>query len=367
MIVLQITPQLPPAVNGLGDYSLRLAQQLRKDFGIETHFLIDDPDCSASAIDGFPVHQIEARTASALLSARTRCPSLTSVLLHYVGYGYAKRGAPLWLIKGLENWQRHYGDVPLLTMFHEVYASGPFWTSSFWLSPLQKHLAARLSRLSDFCLTSRQGYAEILRELGQNKHHSISVLPVFSNIGEPTQTPLPLKDRRRRLVVFGGRYSRLRVYQNSLSVLKEVCRALEIEEVIDVGPATGLAASRINGAPIVQMGKMPAEKISSLLSDSIAGYLDYDPAFLAKSTIFAAYCAHKLIPICATYNASQVDGLEVGKHYWSVSGQTVELSLIRGQQIADHAYAWYQQHNLSVQARNLISKLRGCGRSFMHV
>ncbi|MFZ4728709.1 MAG: glycosyltransferase family 1 protein, partial [Pseudanabaena sp.] len=68
------------------------------------------------------------------------------VLLHYVGYGYAKRGCPVWLVDGIQRWKNLYPDRLLVTMFHELHASGtPPWTSSFWLSPLQKNLVTRLA------------------------------------------------------------------------------------------------------------------------------------------------------------------------------------------------------------------------------
>ena len=42
MIIIQIVPRLPPSVDGLGDYALSLAFQMRQDFGIETHFIVGD-------------------------------------------------------------------------------------------------------------------------------------------------------------------------------------------------------------------------------------------------------------------------------------------------------------------------------------
>ena len=43
MNIIQIVPQLLPVINGVGDYALNLARQLREDFGIETHFIVNDP------------------------------------------------------------------------------------------------------------------------------------------------------------------------------------------------------------------------------------------------------------------------------------------------------------------------------------
>lgn len=346
--VISIVPRLPPATDGLGDYALRLARELQVSCGIESRFIVCDPEWSGQdEVEGFLANRLKDCSAASLKSSLTSHQPVSAVLLHYVGYGYAKRGAPLWLIDGLEKWRRENSGTNLLTMFHEISATGPIWTSSFWLSSLQKHLAARLSRLSDACLTSRQGYADILNVLSRNKHSSIATLPVFSNIGEPEQTPPPLKDRKRHLVIFGGRSNRLRVYENSLMMLERACRALAIEKVIDVGPPAGLRDSQVNGIPLVQMGQRPAAEISALLSDAVAGFFDYHTAYLAKSTIFAAYSAHRLIPVSASCDAAQVDGLEAGKHYWTANSQEKTLSLTDGQAIADNAYAWYQTHKLS--------------------
>ena len=76
-----------------------------------------------------------------------------SVVLQLSGYGFDKRGAPLWLLKEIEGRRRHIKSFGVF--FHELYAFGPPWSSSFWLSPVQRHIACRLAVLSDFWMTSR--------------------------------------------------------------------------------------------------------------------------------------------------------------------------------------------------------------------
>lgn len=352
MQIISIVPDLPPAIDGVGDYALNLAKRLSKDFGVETYFIVGNPSwVRPKNVEGFLASQVTVRSAATLLSLlHTNCQQACIVLLHYVGYGYAKRGCPVWLVNGLEQWRRASKNRSLVTMFHEVYATGPIWASSFWLSPVQKNLAVRLSRLSDRCLTSKQGYAKMLCELSVGKHTQIPTLPVFSNIGEPEQVP-PLTQRPRRLVVFGGTSSRQRVYQRSCRALEMTCQELEIEEILDVGPPTELDISPVNGIPVVAMGKRTTSEISKILLSSIAGFFDYHTEYLTKSTIFAAYCAHGLIPIGTFYSDVQVDRLEAGKHYWLADRPMGRLTLEVGQAIADNAYAWYQTHNLSAQAK----------------
>ena len=219
MPIIQIVPQLPPAINGLGDYALNLACQIRNDHALETEFIVCDPVWKGeSEIEGFPVHQSNSRSSTDLIAQLNQLQA-TTVLLHYVGYGYAKKGCPTWLIKALERWKASHPNSRLVTMFHEPYASGPIWTSAFWLSSLQKQLATRLARLSDRCVTSNEIVTSILeRMVNPTTQADIITLPVFSNVGEPDHLK-PLADRPRRLVVFGSRGIRKRVYEQAYANL----------------------------------------------------------------------------------------------------------------------------------------------------
>lgn len=348
--IVQIVPRLCPPVDGVGDYVLHLARQLRRAHHVESSFLVGEPNWKGpESIEGIRVAVLPARTAQSFY-ANVRLQNASNLLLlHYVGYGYARRGCPLWLLNSLKEWKRQPSAAYLITMFHELYAFGPPWRSSFWLSPVQRKIAMNLARLSDALLTNRQAYAATLREW---KGGEVPVLPVFSNVGEPAVIP-PLKDRPRRLVMFGK--DRSRIYRKCLPALKEACRQLEITEIYDIGPASFRRVSRIDGMPVIQMGEMPIHEVSSLLLKSYAGFFDRPTNLLAKSGVFAAYCAHGLLPITCRYTGDQ-DGLERGRHYLVLKGLSASLPLSELQLIADNAHRWYQNHNLQTQAR-LISSL----------
>jgi hypothetical protein len=358
MLVIQVVPALPPAINGLGDYALNLACQLHQEFGMETHFVVGDPRWKGTnEIEGFPISILPQRSGAAVVSALLDAGSPPApVLVHYVGYGYAKRGCPVWLIDGLKRWRTKGSDRFVVTMFHELYAFGPPWTSSFWLSPLQKNLAIRLACSSDRILTSRQGYAEQLYQLSRGNHIQIPTLPVFSNLGEPKQVPL-LAERKRRIVVFGSPSNRLRVYRESLAELELTCKLLGIEEIWDIGSTTGISLSTVSSVPVVELGKQSATEISGFLLNSFAGFFNYTPMYLAKSTIFAAYCAHGLLPVSHVGNPVPMDGIMEGKQFWTPAKTEDENSLEQLQAIADNARAWYHTHNLSVQAKTFADLL----------
>jgi len=352
MYIIQIVPALPPSINGLGDYALNLARQLRDDFEIDTHFVVADPSWLDSGhIESFPVLKLSNRSQYVLLNVLQMPQDCLTVLLHYVGYGYAKRGCPDWLVSGLSKWKANSPKVQLITMFHEVAASGPPWTSAFWLSGLQHQLAKRLVQTSDRVITSKRSYAELLQCYAPGRFDSIPTLPVFSTVGEP-QNPSSLAERTRRLVIFGGRSQRSKVYKNSFEQLRQICSHLDIQHIFDIGPPLDSLPPYVGTVPITANGCLPSEAVSAILSDSIAGFFSYHPAFLGKSTILAAYCAHRVIPVSATMSEFLEEGLQPGKHYALPSQYNTEkCDMVLMQAIADNAYHWYQSHCLASQTQ----------------
>ncbi|TYQ23359.1 glycosyltransferase family 1 protein [Pseudanabaena sp. UWO311] len=348
--VISIVTRLPPAIDGVGDYALNLARQLRKDYNIQTQFIVGNPDWKGEAeIAGFSVNQV-TDSNSDQLTTLFEGDRTSPVLLHYVGYGYAKRGCPIWLVDGMQRWKNLYPDRLLVTMFHELCASSYLpWQSSFWLSPLQKSLVTRLAKLSDRCITSKQSYSDILVKLSNGKHKQIQALPVFSNVGEPKQNR-PLSDRQKQLVIFGSVANRIRVYRESQEALNSACQSLDIQSILDLGTPTGIEPQTIGNVPILELGMQPAEKISEIMADAIAGFLNYNPNFLSKSGIFAAYCAHGLLPINVRGSDIPIDKIKLGEHYW-ISSKVELKDIERMQAISNNAHAWYSSHNLSSQSK----------------
>jgi hypothetical protein len=327
MRIIQIVPHLPPPYEGLGGNALALAGGLAEHFGVASSFVA--------------ARTLPARRAADLIAALEAAGD--RVILHYAGYGYQRRGCPVWLVRGVLGWRRRGTGRRLITLFHEVAASGPPWRSSFWLRPLQRRLAAALSRGSDGLVTPLPLYAGLLRRWAAGRE--VTVLPVVSNVGEPAAVP-PLGERERRIVVFGGSGVRQRAYGPYLPVLAEAVRILGATEVLDVGSPLPLPATA-GGVPVRALGALPAAEVSGLLLGSAAGFMVYPPTFLSKSGIFAAYCAHGTLPVCASDGRQSGDGApSPGRHYWDGSA----ASAGDFQAVADAARAWYLEHSGERQA-----------------
>lgn len=329
--IVAIVPKLPPAIDGLGDYGFQLAQQLDQTYGWKTRFIVGEP-----TTEDFQVTSVSARSREALIK---QLPAIdTPILLHYAGHGYATRGCPVWLVQALTQWCNAGGC--LVTMFHELYATRPIFSSATLTRHLQKRLAVQLMQLSDRTFTSNESYAVKIHHLSQK---SAIVLPVFSNVGECLYLK-PLTARSRNLIVFGSPRSRQEIYRRSH--LEQVCRDLEIETIIDIGAALSFKLNRVGTVPVQSRGVQSAEQISAILSDAIAGIVSYPTALLAKSGIFAAYCSHGVLPIVLSPQIANQDGLEANRHYWWLPSPVPDSI----QAIATAAHHWYQTHSLQIQA-----------------
>jgi hypothetical protein len=337
MRLLEIIPSL--SVDGVGGYAQRLGEAFSEQ-GIR----VDHLACALGEESG---EVLPARTAEALEAAleqwwrREEGPA--GVLLHYAGYGYQKRGCPVWLASGLGRWLARGDGRRLATFFHEVNAFGPPWRSSFWLSPLQRRLAAALAGASCGIATSLPLYRDALHRWVPRR--SIAVLPVFSAVGEPAEVP-PLAYRKRRLAVFGGAGTRLRAFREHRADLETACESLDAEEVLDIGPPIEGPTTTAGGRPIRRMGVIPATEVGELLLTCRAGFLAYPPGFLPKSTVFAAYCATGVVPVCASSQRNGGSSLTPGEQYLIPRPGQPREDL---QAVVDRAREWYREHRLERQ------------------
>jgi len=261
--IIQIVPRLAPSIGGVGDYASLLARSLRDEHEIQSSFLVGDPAWRGPArLDRLSVERIDDPQAHQLERHLEKL-SADLVLLHYVGYGYQKRGCPVWLVNGLKNWKRKHPRRRLVVMFHELFASGRPWQSSFWTSPLQRSLAKSLALLSDHCLTNLTRSAQALSAMSGRPQSAFTVLPVFSNVGE-LPAMRPWRQRKSRMIVFGSAAWRRQAYREHEIDLTRACRALDIDTIVDLGPPCG----QLPKLPFAQVvaGILPAESIGRQLA-----------------------------------------------------------------------------------------------------
>jgi hypothetical protein len=359
--LIHIAPELPPTVGGLADYTAILSQRVVEvsDGAVET-VLVHSGHKPTEAVEvDFPSVDLSG-TCSATALAETierlagEAEGPAVVLLEYSGYGYAKRGAPLWLVRGVR--QVCGGNaLPLMTMFHELYATGPPWTSAFWMSPVQVHVLERLVRLSCAVLTNRVASAQRLRQYVR-KGVPVRARPVFSNVGEPDYLP-EFGEREPYSVVFGGSKMKQRLYSDlNLSHVREM-QCAGIERIVDVGAPVD-SPGEVHGLPIEQQGLQPAQAVQDVLLSARAGLLHHPISHLTKSGIWSSYAAHG-VPSLIVSEPQTTTEISEGEHYvrLTVDGELPSTGHLRS--VGAKAWEWYQKEAESrTTAKHVMDLLR---------
>lgn len=280
--IVQVVPQTRTRHDGVSAFAVALAESLgRSGVASElTEAFAEGPESSAAAARSPALRALTPRDA---------------VLVHYVGYGYHPRGVPRALVDLVRDLRASQGPGAVGVAFHEIYASGPPWRSSFWLLPLQRRIARRLLRLAGSASTSLPLYRDLLFRLARERQ--VELLPIPSTVGEPAEIP-GWAERRNAIVVFGTRAVRARAWLQERRALAAAVAASGAEEVVDIGDGD-VAPDAIGGVPVIRRGRLPAEEVGSVLLAARCGFLAYPPDFLGKSTVFAGYAAHGLAAVVA--------------------------------------------------------------------
>lgn len=277
-----------------------------------------------------------------------------NLLVHYSAYGYARWGLCGWLVRGVRAWRDACPGRRLITIFHELYATGPPWRVSFWSSHPQQQLARALARVSDSVITTSSASAA---KLGVwSTPHRVHASPVFSNVGE-LRCPPSLAARSGLAVVFGQREAKRRCYAALLEsqvALRDALQLLRIQRLIDIGPAAD-APVAIAGAPVEVLGPLPASDVSAMLSDSRVGFLDYPRHVLAKSGILAAYLAHGMLAV--NLSLERAGGLEFNEGHEFVYLNHLNEPEFDAEGVASAGHAWYRQHDLVTTALLVKNRL----------
>jgi len=337
--IIQVVPQLKPARCGVSDHAIALASELGEKYGIDTAFVVlnsDEPSDVPHAVVNCSPDQL----LNACISFSTN--ESAAILVHLSGYGYSGDGAPTLLAEALRS-VRADGRFRIAVFFHELIATGMPWRSAFWYSRRQKRAVRRIAEACDLLVTSTRIYEDWLnRETGRPTASPIQFMPVFSQVGEAREH-ISLAGRNPVMAVFGLGGTRRNAYLE-LSTLGNMLRQLGIREILDIGPEFE-APIEVDGIPVRRMGVLPAMEIATQFSRATFGYLSYSATHLAKSGVFAGYCAHGVIPVIARHFPGRVDGLEDGVHV--LSSHTATLAQASGLELCSiAAWHWYAGHRL---------------------
>jgi hypothetical protein len=353
--IIQIVPRRTSRPDGIGDYGTQLAQAVFRQAGLRSLFISGTPaQLESPRADCWQTECALNRSGHALanqLSRHCRDRADRAVILHISGYGYAKRGAPLWLLNGMRLWRRTQKNGRLFGIFHELFATGPMWNSSFWLSGMQKYVTRSLWDLCDGGLTTTAKYFDQLASWRPQMRQRLNTMPVFSNVGEPGFI-VPPESRPPNMAVFGQAGTEYNIYAGPQCMLtRTIAEKLGVLKLIDIGARIDPPPAHLEQLTITSLGQLPPNEVSLQLMACRFGLLNYDVARLQKSGVFAAYAAHGVIPICIGSRTSPPPGLEEGTHFlrWPFK-MPADLGAIQRS-----LRQWYQGHSVSEHAALVMS------------
>ncbi|MBE9068749.1 hypothetical protein IQ260_19065 [Leptolyngbya cf. ectocarpi LEGE 11479] len=347
--ILQIVPRLFPDVDGVGDYALQLAHQLYDHHQILSDFLAFRPNPRLRPqVDQFPVHRLHTHTAAELIDQVPE--NISTIFLQYSNYPYlqGKLDAPMWLVDALNVLKQR--GLRIVVMFHEL----PTLRYKRVRCPnfVQRRVSRGLAQVADAVVTNNMAFQQTLSRWTKSPVHCV---PNFSTIGEVAEVK-PLSARQRSLIVFGSS-DRTRVYRNNTETINHICNMLAIDTLYDVGRPVDWEHQGLN-VNVVRTGFLSAPEISELLAESFAGMFDYRrfPRNLAKSTVYAAYCSHGLLPICNGHGLMPQDGIVANHHYLKTSTLQNFVQPTSLQEIATNAHDHYRMRTL-VQCAERFAEL----------
>lgn len=340
-------PRAPGSIDGVGDYSLTVARRLLELYGYDTLFA---PHLSASTAttNGFEIlSPLSSDHHQDLFSRKFR-----HVILHYVNYGYQKRGVPFGLMSTLRTLRRNCPGR-FLTIFHELYASGPPWKSEFWLRPLQIQIARSVARLSDACIVSSETALSQLQRLRPNVPASLH--PVISNLGEPLLPADHFANRSpHSWVICGGTTLVERSARSFCATAKRIPQCFRPRELFVLGgtdnPKVRSLLTSLIDIQVEYYPQVAASDASRILSTSSWAWLDYfhhvsvPTALILKSGAFAAACAHGVISIFPHPGSEIALGDDRLPGPYFIHRNALELPAANDRaRIASDYYRWYRR------------------------
>lgn len=184
MKILFITNNLPPIVDGVGDYTYNIAKQFAK----HEHevYIVCRKDLRINIkIEGIMVLPIVENWSFRCYKPIVKVIKenrIDIVSLQYVPNGFHPKGLPFSIVK-LTN-EINKTQSKLFTFFHEVYVEeGKGRLKRYVLSKLMQCISKRVKDNSDFLATSIEYYGDMIKKLSSRKK-DISIIPIASNIPE---------------------------------------------------------------------------------------------------------------------------------------------------------------------------------------
>jgi len=300
MRVTFLSPQLPPAVCGVGDHTVHLASAMREHCsGITALYVHGAADESGQAFQR--VERWNRRPEA--LADLVREHGSGWLWVQYSPYGYGYQGLPWYLVHAL---RRLRGRVKIALYFHEAHCGlAQLGWKGYVLSPLQRRIGQKLARCADVLFTSCELYCDLIRRDYRVPDEKLFKLPIGSNIHVPILTANKRQQLRQSLgwaptetvaITFGSAGSQRSALRRNHPTLIEAIHKKQIHRMICIGGVTDMPAAALLDAcdnslrpHTTVMGHQDDHRVAQMLVAADVALTGYPVERFGKSSAIMAY------------------------------------------------------------------------------
>lgn len=259
-----ISAALPPQVNGIGDYTARIAEELAKSVTVSILTAQGHAHTPIANVPIFPVFRADQPASVKAIAAPIQQEKPDWILLQYNPFSYGAYGLNLHLPHILGRLRKKLPATRLAVMVHEPFVP-PAGPKNLTMSTWQRWQLWQLGRTAHVMFFSIDVWAQRFRRWFP--HTSVHHLPVGSSIPQIT---IAREEARQRLGIAEGtlvlglfgtaHVSRLLNFVQSAT--QSVCRTGQAVVVLYMGPHGPVVREALGGVPLIAEGPLPAEEIS---------------------------------------------------------------------------------------------------------
>lgn len=317
MKVLFITNNIPPIVDGVGDYTYNIAKQFAED-NHKVYIVCKKNPKINTDIEGITVLPIVEKwdfNCHKRIVKVIKEKGIEIVLLQYVPHGFHPKGLPFALIK-LTNKIKEC-DTKLFTFCHEVFVEEEKGNiKRTVVSKLMQYIGKRIIDNSDYVATSIGYYRDMILKLSPNKKY-VPTIPIASNIPETDLSDIELATLKKKLapnneiiISFFG----LRNIQTSIDTISEFKQEGYKLKVMLIGKTSNNLPNNLP-EDTIKTGTLDIEEIDKYFKISDIFILPQDNIYGCsfKSGSFVAGLRNKL-PVITAKGKMTADVLENHKN-----------------------------------------------------
>ena len=268
-------------------------------------------------------------------------PRKSPVLLEFTPLAYSRFGLNWVLLIKVLQWRLNGSRV--ITYFHELPFPNGMGLKKQLAVSLQQAYCALLAAASAHSVVNQQHGWRWLQFLCGRKR--LSFLPTCSNVGESNWVDVPA-NRSLQVVVFGspGKRRHAHALVASLGGYRRLFGANV--HVIDIGEPLDLPWDLVSEVNV--LGSLSSIEIQVHLLASRFGFFYAEPNQFSKSGVFAAYCAHGVIPIMA-HSAPGEPSCYLTPEDIKTSSQR----FLNPEVVWTSSRQWYQEFSASASAKRI--------------